>query len=176
MTRDPRSFLDRYESLTAGVRRKRLRRSPVLLGAVAEFFSWCDARGVDPDIWTRARHETAWRSRPDALIPVARLPADGFVDAYRAWAEGQAAALVGQERLAASATNDWENDGLTPFAETMKQVHGADRERCMTDREVGGWHPASRWCGGCRLAEPCRSRLRPGVADRRIAAAARGER
>lgn len=102
MTRDPGAFLDGYEALTAGVRRKRLRRSRVLLQAVADFFAWCDTRRVDPALWTRARHEAVWASRADALIPVARLPADGFVDAYRAWAEGQAAELVGQERLAAS--------------------------------------------------------------------------
>jgi hypothetical protein len=133
--------------------------------------------GAHPYLWARARHEAVWRSQPSAFIPIERLPAEGILDSYRSWAEGRVAEAVDQERLAASA--EWDDpsgkDGqLVPIAECMKQTLASERERCMVDPLTLGWHPASPWCIGCRLADPCRERLgrrRPAVLARRIAGA-----
>lgn len=131
--------------------------------AFARFADWCEAEGVDPERWVRAR----LRVQRTGGLKVSNLIAPRYLETYRDWAEG---VVIADEVM--PAVDDMSYDEIvaagltTPTAEGVKRALRDSPSLCMTDRLAAGFNPASPICIACTAAGACALRWGRNVRSR----------
>lgn len=120
----------------------------------AAFAEWCDAEGIDPERWLRAKLDSTggrFRIRISALT---RASAE-FMAHFRDWGAGVQAERQAQDRLQTQAVEDTPRDGseLVVLFEQLKRA--LEPGLCMGTPEAGGYTAASDICAVCPKAQPC---------------------
>ncbi len=132
--------------------------TPTAVKEATAFLRFCVDNGFDPERFIIERHETlGWRTR----IPLKELAhvSENTLDHFRAWGEARAA----ETTRAVAPVEDF--DQLAAYPEQLKARYAlGPRDLCMVTPDTRGWHPASKWCQLCTVADACRRRL---PADRR---------
>ena len=120
------------------------------------FVAWCSDHNVDPIRFSRARHEAA---RYAYRIGFSRLASESFLRHFAEWADDKICRVESDRRVVATTVDDTEPDGLRCVSEAVRRTLRDNRELCVFDRIVTGWHPLSPECRECLIACECRDRL-----------------